>query len=315
PGVRGDGEGGCVKVTGGGFGGDGLNDNLMVTNNSFLQNSAATDAGALHIGMGNHNPTVTGNTFRENTTTGNAGALHIQDGVTHFTVSANTFERNLTGLKGGAMEIHGGVSTCTNASVISGNTFTANSALRAGGAIRTRNDAPCLTLTGNTYTNNTAARAGGAVQFGADFGSPSNNALFQNETFSGNSSASGSSCRDGGGAIHFRGSVPNLTIVGSSFTGNSSFKGGGAIDFDTGCDFSNEVLQPAVTIQNTLFLTNSAQGPGGAVEFDHHMDTLLIQNVLFQGNSSTNDAGGAIAFNNNICCSFTTTSTGVQILS
>src|SRR5581483_9097690 len=72
PGVRGDGEGGCVKVTGGGFGGDGLNDNLMVTNNSFLQNSAATDAGALHIGMGNHNPTVTGNTFRENTTTGNA---------------------------------------------------------------------------------------------------------------------------------------------------------------------------------------------------------------------------------------------------
>ncbi|HZT05492.1 MAG TPA: right-handed parallel beta-helix repeat-containing protein, partial [Chloroflexota bacterium] len=303
------GRGGCVKVSGNGpdfSNALGNNSSPTFTSNQFLNNNAAgSDAagGAVSIGSGNGNTTFTGNTFQGNFGDYEGGALRIGDQGYHHTFTGNTFDSNFADDRAGAIHLGGINSTCGAPTTFTGNTFIHNSAVSAAGAMWIGATNSCLQFVGNTWTENAAEYGGGAISYGEyspapptaeTFGQPNAQVLMQNETFTGNSAGSGE--LGGGGAVHFDVGMPNLQILGGSFSGNASYYQGGAVSFLCSSCNSPDFASPRVTIDGASFTNNSSQSDGGAIftSSSYVMDHFTIKNATFQGNSSTNSSGGAI---------------------
>lgn len=204
----------------------------------------------------------------------------------------------------------------------------AESSSGVGGAIAVINQdletTPILDIQNSLFENNSAASMGGAIYSGGKLNI--NHSEFNNNTSSSFSKSDGGyklaenisldqhyTSYDGfGGAISAN---DDVTIDDSIFIGNQAAQGGGAI-FSRGGD--------KVVVKNSTFKNNSAKseqkgyrtytnsegeqetenldktnGYGGAIAVygpeGTTARTLLIENSVFEGNSSGDDGGGAVA--------------------
>lgn len=141
----------------------------------------------------------------------------------------------------------------------------------SGGAILVRDDEN-LTVQNSTFTGNTASDTGGAIFAEQDLAV----VRILNSTFAGNS-ADGS-----GGAITVDGG--NLDIQHSQFTSNTSDYGGVLFAAHT----------QTVLINTTNFSENTAAANGGAIILDGVDGPILIQNSTITGNTASGGDGGGL---------------------
>ena len=214
--------------------------NRVFTNNDANKNYYITLIN-LTIQNGNNKPTFDG------------GAIHVYNGNT-FSVINCTFKNN-TAKDGGAIINHGTL-------ILSGCTFTGNTATNNGGAVYSDGT---LTVTNCIFTGNNATTMGGAIY-------NANILSVTNSTFTGNTVTDGSA-----GAI-FNGG--NLAVNDCDFISNTVSRSGGAIWGNGG-----------LTIINSAFANNTAGYDGGAIYTNS--GTLDITNSKFVNNTA-HGLGGAI---------------------
>ncbi|MFN8149924.1 MAG: choice-of-anchor Q domain-containing protein [Solirubrobacterales bacterium] len=147
-------------------------------------------------------------------------------------------------------------------------TFSANSATY-GGAINA--SIGILTVSNSRFVNNFASDSGGAIA-----GSPES-LTASDSTFANNT------CADDGGAIRVAGSVKNLLIEGSTFSGNKAKDGGALLLFGPSA---------SGTIRNSTLTGNTATVTGGAITDTNARDiTTQLQNSTVTGNTAATGGG------------------------
>ena len=137
-----------------------------------------------------------------------------------------------------------------------------------------------LSTTNSTFSGNSTTDSGGAI-YNTDTGTLS----VVDSTFSGNSATGG-----GGGIINHY----TLTLAGSTFSGNSAMSGGA---------INNQPDSP-LTVTNSTFAGNSAVSFGGGI---NNFGSLMVTNSTFSGNAAPiggggvyNDSGGTVTLLNTI---------------
>ncbi|MCL2538634.1 MAG: autotransporter outer membrane beta-barrel domain-containing protein [Alphaproteobacteria bacterium] len=314
------------STAGGGYGGAILNTgNLTVTGGSFAQNTANSGGAINSLGSAGA-LNVTGVLFDNNTASSSGGAIAAEQGT--VTIDQSTFTNN-TAATGGAISDIGTLSAPATIN-ITNSIFDNNTATTSrGGAIYVSNNGSVLNVSGSSFTNNKSLNAsngyGGAI-FNILGATTINNSYFEGNSANnggalGNmSTASTMSIGAGtsfvsntatinGGAIYNSG---QMNLTGVSFETNSSGSRGGAIynnstmTIDTftfngnysvsygGAIFGDS--SSSLTLSNGSFIgnyTTSTSGNGGALYLSASSNSLGINNVLFQ-NNSTAIYGGAI---------------------
>jgi predicted outer membrane repeat protein len=253
---------------------------LTIDHSSFIDNSAASNAGAIANGdLSSSSATliITDSTFRGNSTVnGVGGAIDNAD--------------------------EGGNSTVT----VAGSTFTGNSAGASGGAIANGLDGGngALTITDSTFTDNvgsvhfpdptTESSGGGAIASGGMSGTGT--LTVAGSSFSGNRAVTGGAIDSGD-----YGGTGSLVVTGTSFGGNQATwaglsGGGGAIMSGGGRGGGSVAGVGTASIDASSFSANTAAGDGGAVDSGDFggAGTLSVSDSTFTGNSATHDGGGAI---------------------
>ena len=257
-------------------------------NCEFTDNSSANeDGGAIRFdnnpSMG---PTVISNCTFSGNHCGNesadyGGAIYGDD-VSSVSVIDSVFSNNTATGEGGAVRLW------TGEFEFNGCTFVTNYAAYHGGAIRLRvRDGATADFLNCEFTDNRADyEDGGAIRF-------ENNpnmgpTVISNCTFNGNHC--GNENADHGGAICGDDSSA-VTVIGSVFTGNTASGEGGAVRLWTG-EFE---------FNDCTFVNNQATFHGGALRLRvRDGATAGFANCDFTGNSSANEDGGAIRFENNL---------------
>jgi hypothetical protein len=258
--------------SGGGLTADGQ---VMVTDDSFTDNTGDAGAAAISVG-GEGSVTVTSSTFTDNTNVDDfsyrGGAITNTSGGT-LDVTGSTFTGN-TDPAG-----TGGAIATTTPTHITDSTFTDNSADRAGAV-----DGEAL-ITDSTFIGNSAT-TGGAVAIEGSGG-----------TVAGSSFSDDTATDGSGGAIYDSGplNVTDSTFIGNTATAAAAdrpFLGnGGAIDGGP------------LTVTDSTFSANAAAGDGGAIDDGDNVDglgfgtTLTVADSTFAANTATD--GGAIDTSDN----------------
>jgi predicted outer membrane repeat protein len=216
---------------GGGMAGD---PDIIITDSTFINNTAANTGGGLDI-AGNGG-TLTNVSFTNNTATG-GGALNITVGnltLTNVTFSSNTAD------SAGAVNVYQGNPEFINV------TFDNNTATDFyGGAVQLSQSAPIFRNV--TFSNNSANISGGAI-----FSSTSSDPTLANVTFANNSAVN-----QGGGL--YTGGSSDATLTNVTFSNNSAGLTGGGI----------YALNGTITLQNTIIAnsTNGGDCVSGSVVF------------------------------------------------
>lgn len=289
------------------------NDFAVAGNTTFMDDTFtgnnAVNGGAIYAE--NENITVSGkNSFKENTASQNGGAIYILKGSTLTVEEGTTFSKNTATMNGGAIA---GTWGDNSSLTVTGSYFTENTARSSGGAIALWNPATDATYTvsNTTFDGNTATKKGGAIAILSETGIGGQvfkkaEATFNGDTFTGNTAG------ESGGALHLE--YANVTITDSTFTANEAGKQGGAIynaadssiTFNGTNTFSGNMAEGAngwggaiynagtLTVNGGEFTGNEAGKYGGAIAGDvEGQGSLNITNATFTGNTS--GAGGAIA--------------------
>jgi uncharacterized repeat protein (TIGR03803 family) len=202
--------------------------------------------------------TVTDSTLSNNSA-GEGGGIANDDTLT---VIDSTFSNDSA--YGGSLGNGGGISNTGGTVVVTGTTFTKDSAEDGAGIYNDYN----LTVTGSTFSNDSASFAGGGIV-------NTGGLTITSSTFSNDSGYYGP-----GGIFNYDGGT--LTITRSTFSNDSAPSGAGGV-IDNG-------EYATVTITNSTFSNDSGLDAGGAIEND---GTLTITNSTLT-NDSTQDSGGAI---------------------
>jgi hypothetical protein len=196
--------------------------------------------------------------------------------------------------RGGGLRNYAGSTTELTEVVISGNTATASD-FWAGGGIRNEGN---LTITDSRITGNATT---GGIGGGAGIG---NNSVLviERSTISGNTSV-----HDGGGVYsNFSG---NVTIIDSTLSGNSAGDGGGALYLDgtnvvTGSSISGNMavrggglqLFGTTTISHSTIVDNTATSSGGGIRSN---GTVNLDHTIVANNTSPTgpDINGTVTAN------------------
>jgi predicted outer membrane repeat protein len=218
--------------------------------------------------------TITGSHFNGNSalTSGYYGGAIVVNGGT-VTIDSSDFSNN-SAYGGGAIYGAAGTLTVTNSTLSSSSTTSAS-----GGAIRWAS-AGLLTVRLSTFIDDTSVSSGGAIAVLTGNGS-----LLVDQTGFQDNIATGQN----GGAISVT-STGAVTVTSSQFYGNrtnGASKNGGAIRVSGG-GVSD------VTITGSIFDLNAATYHGGALSLES-CDQVSIKDDTFTDNSTTNEAGGAVA--------------------
>ena len=228
---------------------------LMVTGNTFQNNSAVIWGGVLFVYY--CTLTVTDNTFQNNSAT-DGGVLSVLDST--LTVTDNTFQNNTATDTGGVLHVVRSTFTVT------ANAFQHNSA-EAGGVLSVFDST--LTVTDNTFQNNTAEVGGVLYVEGSTLTVTDN--TFQNNT------------AEAGGVLYVVGST--LTVTDNTFQNNSASYDGGVI----------YAWKSTLTVTDNAFQNNSAGARGGAL----HVDDSSIRFTDNNFTDSSAELGGAISIIDN----------------
>eukprot|EP00903_Cladosiphon_okamuranus_P018351 g16883.t1 len=238
----------------------------------FTSNSAVT-GGALNVYSSTElSWNGDGTVFSFNSANESGGAIAAASDVlwngddTHFSFNS--------AVQGGAMALSSSGNISLNGDSIH---FSSNSAADNGGAIYAGGFSSLLVCNGNDiqFSSNSAHRGdGGAMYLGG--GAVSLNAVQFSSNFAG----------DEGGAIFVAEGVTVLSDGNTTFSRNVAGENGGAI-----ASFENDEVAPI--FHGGTFIENSA-GNGGALYFSFAIG-FNFTNVIFQSNSASDGAGGAVA--------------------
>jgi len=280
---------------------------LIVKENSFVDNTAATDGGGAWATC-----TVISelNDFDSNTASnGQGGAFYCSSGA-KFTDISSTFEDNHANLLGGGvvgnctfkltgasfdgnMGYSGGALHSPNPITIITATFSNNVASAGnGGAILALNG---ITVTGSNFHSNSAdGYRGGAI-----WATSNTTVTITTSTFDGNKAAIG-------GGIEIN--APVVIVTDSHFLNNSALggNGGGAYlatpsSTITTVEFANNnavlvgaglYTQGATTVKTSTFTANAAGSDGGGLMCDSAANTLSVTLSTFDSNSAGENGGG-----------------------
>ena len=213
-------------------------DSIRIIDSKFINNTAPTQAGAVHFssGAGNQNISVINCDFINNSAN-SGGALLFQ--CPNGTVKDSRFNNNK------AIDTHGGAIYWDGSygNVINSN-FTNNNATSGGGAIYSTGASPSITLSKFDYNN---ASEGGAIYF-----SGTTNGIITNSTFNHNNATSN------GGAVYVSGTL--FTLIDVNFTNNKASYGG-SIYLDIGA-----------YINHCLFDRETATTDGGSI----YLNTISV---------------------------------------
>ena len=288
---------------------------VTITNSGFYDNTSGLYGGALVFEDATTN--ITASEFDGNRTRGHGGAIH-SDGSNSLTIRTSTFTDNSSGFEtddtkdGGAIDFR----PLDNDAYfgIFDSVFEDNFATDEGGAIWFGLWAAPVNglfeIARTSFTNNTSKDSGGAlwVELGEE-----GTMTVDRSTFTSNESEDAD-----GGAINqeTEGSGTFVRITNSSFLSNYARSDGGALDLtdravltnnvfrDNEADFgdagavdlnnSNEddSLLYLFTVTGNTFRDNYADEDGGAIDADA---ALLLTNNTFDGNTSEDNDGGAVA--------------------
>ena len=237
---------------------------LISDNNSFINNSAMENGGAIRSeGNSSIVLTINNNTFINNNVTKNGGAiaanctLSVNDSVfiknTAKAINASNMNKPRYWALGGSID-------STGMGLVS-NSYFANSSAFRGGAIY--EDTKLISLN-NTFINNSANEDGGAI-FVYDL--MVNDSLFENND------------ADRGGAIA---SVKKMIGKNDSFINNHAISEGGALIL--------AYAKSNMTLSDSSFINNTGHN-GGAIRagrsgnFNEHEVNLNLSNVTFDKNN------------------------------
>jgi predicted outer membrane repeat protein len=263
----------------------GAND-AIISENRFQNNQALDSGGAIHTM--NQNMTVSNNTFLDNHADGGGGgAIYVfEQGAT---ITDNLFRRNKMtnsdgGNGGGALELH------NDFHVIQTNLFEENESLQEGGAIYINGDQS--TFTENQFIQNYGHIAGGAMSLAGDIYTVEDNLFDRNNAKKGGAlyiynSMTGTrnsfiqnSASFLGGAIHL--GEPNAsTCTYSLFQGNTATNKGGAIYLDGGT--GSATFSHSSVYANTALYGNSI--------FSNHAGTTDMTFCYWGGATTKADMG------------------------
>ena len=127
---------------------------LDISNSTFSDNTADSDAGAIFVDDGTM--AISKSTFSGNkTTSGDAGAVYDDSGSPDASISESVFSGNTSAGDAGALFVYADM-------LVTDSTFQGNSAEEHGGALKARND---LTMIGCTVSANDAGGMGGGLMF------------------------------------------------------------------------------------------------------------------------------------------------------
>ena len=305
-----------IKLNGKNGGAVNIGDTSVVSNSTFIKNTAtgAADNGGGAIYAGNGVTIKDHSNFINNTCTkSDGGAVYVGDLAK---ISNTTFINNTAGKRAGALRVgtYAVISDCnfTN-SRITGTSLNYGGAVSAGvdcefynsifinnrittattasgGAINTRSDVSIKIISGCTFINN-AAKEGGAVKAGTIY--------VVDSVFINNTASTGT-----GGAI--LGSTASnsysITLVNCNFTGNNATSSSGGAVYASNiyiydCNFNSSyaknvggaIYTTTMVMNNTNFTSNYAVNDGGAIR----TNTATITHSNFNDNKATN-TGGAI---------------------
>jgi hypothetical protein len=150
-----------------------------------------------------------------------ASAVNLTGAAEAATITDDTFSNNTTGGDGGGVDVQPGATmTTTQPTVISGDTFTHDSAV-GGGALTLLNFGAPLTVSHDTFTDDSASTEGGGALFFA--ASPATTTAVQiTDNQFGGQTGEGSTTEAQGGAIwaQLNPSV-QMTLSGNTFEGNA----------------------------------------------------------------------------------------------
>jgi hypothetical protein len=259
-------------ISGGGI----LNNGGTLTVNSctFTSNGSSGGGGGIYNAQGML--TVSNSAFLSNTGPFGGG------GIANFamaTVTTSAFTSNSGGAGGGGAIYNSGtvdVSSCI---------LSSNSGFSGGGIFSISGT---LTVTHCTLSGNNAA-TGGGIEAGGTL-------TVSNSTFTSNTANT-----EGGGL--YRTGIGPGTITGSTLSGNSTGNDGGGLENTGTLAVSNCTLsansgssagggitnQGSLTVTSSTLAGNSASAGGGL--FNSSSATLLLQNSIVSGNSSTSAQG------------------------
>jgi predicted outer membrane repeat protein len=249
----------------------GVGDNVTVTNNLFIGNSAAQHGGGV---------------FAES---------DGQTGSGSVTISNNTFTGNSAGEYGGGIYASSETDSGPSGTVtLEGNTCTENHAERDGGGIYGRSysksgAAGDVTVQENTCTKNTTDQSGGGIYAESDGATGSGKVSVRKNTCTGNAA------RWGGGVYAYNratsGTAGTVLIWGNTASGNTASSYYGGIFAES---FSVSGTGGPVTLVNNIVSGNIASSNYGGVSAESYGNpggptsaVTLTNNTITQNSGST----------------------------
>lgn len=246
----------------------GLTQTVSIANSHFESNQSTAGPGgaiglynnaqvATETGLALH---ITNSSFASNTANSWGGAIHAQGYTITVAITGSEFIENV-GSSGGVIGLYGPGPTVTTTGVtahITGTTFSANTAVSGGGAIRA-GIGTLTTIINAAFIQNTSGGDGGAAHFSADGMTGFATAHIANSTFSSNQAALS------GGAIY-----------GYSMSTNPYFRN--------------------VTIAyNTADSDNNGSGDGGGFSSVNNASFYFSNSIIANNNDSGNEAPDCLA--------------------
>ncbi len=274
--------------------------NLVLSNTSFIANSAAGDGGGAYI---TGTLTLTNSRFISNTV-GNYGGGAYTGGAA--LLNGGLFQSNLSTIHAGGFYAKNTL-TCLNTQ------FLSNTAGYSAGGVFSEGE---VTLNGGLFQNNWATGAdGGGLYTPAAF-AVTNTQFLNNRSGNngGGAYVSGQSTLNAGLFQNNRSNVSGgglyayrLTLTGTQFLSNTANSGGGGVaavssttlngglfqnNVSTGSPGGGMYVHSTLGLTGTQFINNTANGGGGLY---HQSGTGRIVNALFARNVTSNTLGAAIS--------------------
>jgi len=231
----------------------------VIVRSSFVGNSTSTNLFIDFGGAGNavyqlnDDLYISGSSFSSNLGPGSAVIVAGNDFGGTAVVEDSVFTRN-TGAFGGAIG--------AESVLVSGSTFTANSAEWSGGAIT----AIYINVDRSSFTGNSALRGGALFYCGES--SITNSSFTRNVAERGNNEIGPDAITGLGGAV--AGYDGTLTLIANRFTGNRASVAGGAVWLES------DAAESLAVMSKNRFTSNRAGRAGGAVGYN----TLLVEGTV-----------------------------------
>jgi len=253
------------------------NENVMLINNTFSNNSGGAGGGVYAFAHFNGTATLKHNTFTNNSSSNSSGGgAYAYSDYGKVTLTDNTFTDNSASAGGGAY-----ASSETGTVILTDNAFSGNDAFNSentysdGGGAYAHSPSGRVIVKNNLFDTNSSTRDGGGIYSRSTSGGT---VTLESNKLTNNDGGS----RGGGAYLYIQHADSQIKLTNNIFKVNSAIDGGGAYAF-----VSNGGTH---IFTNNTFTDNSADnGSGGGLYFYiyHNNSSAYIYNNILWGNTAT----------------------------